>query len=392
MGREDVTRRDALRLLAGAGAAAAAGCSSRGTQPTAQSAAPAVAPEPAAEPLAVAVDPVLDSARLGFQWRTRDPFLFCVHHLDHYPAGDERMGPTTSLQGRKLGSDFQLKDGFRMYHGEVVPGFPRHPHRGFETVTVVRSGLLDHADSMGAGARYGEGDVQWLTAGGGIQHAEMFPLLRRDADNPFELFQIWLNLPRARKMVAPHFSMLWKHTIPRVVRKDDAGRAATVTVMAGNYDGTQAPAAPPDSWASAPDSDLAIWTIELEPAARFTLPAARAGSHRTIYLFEGQGLGAGGFPLAGGHQYDLRAEQALLLENGPARSELLMLQAKPIGEPVARHGPFVMNTRAEIQQAYADYRATRFGGWPWDRPDPVHGSERRRFARHADGKVEDPPA
>src|SRR3954470_9651024 len=114
---------------------------------------------------------------LGFQWVAAAPFLFCVHHDDHYPAGNAALGPAASLAGRDLGQDFAGLDGWRMYHGQRVPGFPQHPHRGFETVTVVRTGLLDHSDSLGATARYGGGDVQWLTAGGGILHSEMFPLL-----------------------------------------------------------------------------------------------------------------------------------------------------------------------------------------------------------------------
>ncbi len=132
---------------------------------------------------------------LGFPWQTIDPFLFCVYHDDAYPRGNAQFGPAAPLSGRDLGQDFAGKDGWRMYHGLTVPGFPAHPHRGFETVTLVRKGLIDHSDSLGATARFGSGDVQWLTAGRGIVHAEMFPLLDASAPNPLELFQIWLNLP-----------------------------------------------------------------------------------------------------------------------------------------------------------------------------------------------------
>src|SRR5690349_2062160 len=199
-------------------------------------------------------------APLSFPWQTPDPFLFCVHHDDAYPAGNERMGPAVSLAGRNLGMDFEGQDGWRMYHGTVVPGFPQHPHRGFETVTVVRRGLLDHSDSMGATARYGDGDVQWLTAGRGINHSEMFPLRHGDQDNPFELFQIWLNLPRADKMVDPHFTMLWREAVPTHTTTDEAGRTTTATVVAGALGDTRPGAPPPRSWAARPASDAATWT------------------------------------------------------------------------------------------------------------------------------------
>ena len=104
---------------------------------------------------------------LRFPWQTVDPFLFCVYHVDDYPAGTEAMGPKASLEGRNLGQDFGNKDGWNMYHGKEIPGFPRHPHRGFETVTFTRRGLIDHSDSLGATARFGGGDVQWMTAGKG---------------------------------------------------------------------------------------------------------------------------------------------------------------------------------------------------------------------------------
>jgi redox-sensitive bicupin YhaK (pirin superfamily) len=178
--------------------------------------------------------PILEKLKLGFPWVTADPFHFCVHHDDAYPAGTETLGPaTSSLAGRNLGQDFEVKDGWRMYHGEVVPGFPAHPHRGFETVTIVRRGLIDHSDSLGATARFGKGDVQWLTAGRGIVHCEMFPLVNAHEPNPLELFQIWLNLPASDKLVDPHFSMLWAKDIPRLSFTDASGRKTSVTVVAG---------------------------------------------------------------------------------------------------------------------------------------------------------------
>jgi redox-sensitive bicupin YhaK (pirin superfamily) len=346
-------------------------------------------------------DPILRVHELGFPWQTQDPFLFCVHHDDAYPRGNDVMGPDASLAGRELGMDFAGVDGWRMYHGEVVPGFPAHPHRGFETVTVVRRGLIDHSDSLGAAARYGHGDVQWLTAGRGIQHSEMFPLVERERPNPVELFQIWLNLPAADKLADPHFTMFWRDAIPRHVERDAAGKAIEITITAGAIGDARPLAPPPHSWAARPDSDVAIWTIAIEPGARWTLPPAAAGARghrsggsgsavagRTLYVFRGDGVRVADRAVARGQGVELRGDAAVAIENGPAPSELLLLQGRPIGEPVAQHGPFVMNTRAELQQAYLDYQRTRFGGWPWTDDAPVHPRTEGRFARHADGRIE----
>lgn len=328
----------------------------------------------------------------GMHWQTTDPFLFCAHHFDEYPAGNEKLGPAASLDGRLLGRDFDGKDNWRMYHGLEVPGFPRHPHRGFETVTVVRTGLLDHSDSMGATARYGGGDVQWLTAGGGIQHAEMFPLLSSDSPNPLELFQIWLNLPARDKMVDPYFTMLWSEKIPRVVERDAEGRVVELTLAAGAYKGQSPPPPPPSSWASNAESDLAIWSIRMEPGARFELPAVRAGTERSLYIHRGAGVEVASTAVPGKHRVEVDGAGALVVVAGPEDTEILLLQARPIGEPVAKRGPFVMNTQDEIRQAYADYQSTQFGGWPWKANDPVHEREKGRFARHIDGRFEEPPA
>jgi redox-sensitive bicupin YhaK (pirin superfamily) len=338
---------------------------------------------------------VIDRAPLPTSgpWPTLDPFLFCVHHLDAYPRGNGRLGPDAPLDGRAIGNDFSVLDGWSMYHGSRVPGFPQHPHRGFETVTFVRRGLVDHSDSMGATARYGRGDVQWLTAGEGIVHAEMFPLTSTDGDNPLELFQIWVNLPAASKMARPHFAMLWAEDIPTVEERDDRGGRVSVTVAAGEYRGHTPPPPPPDSWAARAGSDVAIWLATLEAGASWDLPPARGGHATTRALYvphNGSAVQVGGETLPAGTVAVVAGDHALrLTAEGPG--EVLVLQGRPIGEPVAQYGPFVMNTEDEIRAAFADYRATGFGGWPWSDDDPNHGSDAGRFALHADGTLDEPP-
>ena len=345
--------------------------------------------------------PILKIKALGFPWDTIDPFLFCAYHDDAYPEGNGEMGPRASLAGRQIGQDFSRKDGWSMYHGADVPGFPGHPHRGFETVTIVRKGLIDHADSLGAAARFGCGDVQWVTAGAGIVHSEMFPLLDTTGPNPLELFQIWLNLPAKNKMVPAHFTMLWSEKIPRQVATDEQGRATEIAVISGQLieaTGTQplnpldVPSPPPDSWASQPDADVAIWTIRMAPGARWVLPAA-AGveTNRQLYFFKGASVSVAGQAINSHAAIELRGDTAVeLVNDASVAAEFLLLQGKPIGEPVAQYGPFVMNTREEIAQAMQDYQRTQFGGWPWPSEAPVHGRDPARFARQPDGREERP--
>jgi redox-sensitive bicupin YhaK (pirin superfamily) len=335
------------------------------------------------------MNPIKNIKPLGFQWETQDPFLFCVHHEDYFPKGNDEMGPDPEfLKGRHMGDDFIIKDGFRMYHGKKVPGFPGHPHRGFETVTVVRKGLVDHADSLGAAGRYGNGDVQWMTAGKGVQHSEMFPLLKKEEENTLELFQIWLNLPKANKMAEPHFKMLWRESIPNYEHTDENNKKTKAEVIAGKLDDKTAQTPPPDSWAADEKNEVAIWNIKMEDGAKWKLPAASKGINRTIYFYEGDAITLNDQSVASYKMIEVHADQEIELTAGEEAASILILQGKPIGETVMQYGPFVMNTKEEIKQAFDDYHETQFGGWPWPRYDQIHDREKTRFAKHADGTEE----
>ncbi len=322
-------------------------------------------------------------------WPVTNPFLFCAHHLDDFPVGNDEMGPEKSLlKGRDIGQDFTIKDGWRMYHGENIPGFPAHPHRGFETVTIVRTGLVDHADSHGQAGRYGNGDVQWMTAGAGLQHSEMFPLLNKEGRNPAELFQVWLNLSKSKKFVKPHFKMLWSEDIALVRIQDENGKLVEINVIAGSVGNVKALDPAPDSWAADMENEVAIWTIKMEAGAQWKIEAASEQANRTLYFYRGSTIRIEGEEIPVEKAIQLKANQELLIENGSTDGYFLWLQGKPINEPVVQYGPFVMNTQAEIQQAMRDYQRTEFGGWPWSRRDQVHPREKGRFARHANGTEE----
>ncbi|MFT5249208.1 MAG: redox-sensitive bicupin YhaK (pirin superfamily) [bacterium] len=333
---------------------------------------------------------IIQIKKMGFPWETQDPFLFCAHHRDEYPEGDEQMGLAINhLEGRNIGQDFVVKDGFRMYHGSHIPGFPYHPHRGFETITINKEGFVDHTDSLGAAGRFGAGDVQWMTAGKGIQHSEMFPMVHQDKKNTLEIFQVWLNLPKSDKFVEPHFKMLWEDMVPEVTSEDEEGRKTIVNVIAGSLHEIQAPKPTPNSWAATPEHGVSVMTIKLEPNATWKLPRTTIKEvNRTLYFYSGESIKVAGEKLTEYHLVQLNPEEDIELENGFKDGYLLLLQGKPINEPVAQHGPFVMNTEAEIQEAFSDYRKTQFGGWPWPNQEQVHEREKGRFAFHADGTKE----
>lgn len=332
---------------------------------------------------------ILDIRPLTLPWQTRDPFLFTMHHKDAFPKGTASLGmPAHELAGRNIGNDFSNLHGFSMYHGKTHPGFPVHPHRGFETVTYVTKGFVDHSDSHGAKGRYGEGDVQWMTAGSGMQHSEMFPLIQMDEPNPLELFQIWLNLPAKDKFTEPNYKMLWAEDIPVINHKDELGKKTKLVLVAGSYDGIRSTSPAPASWANKPENHVNIWHIIMEPESTFELPPISATLNRTLYYYEGGSIQIDATEINQNSMILLDGNATIPIKNGSEKSSFILMEGEPIGEPVAMYGPFVMNTEQEITNAYNDYHNTHFGGWPWESDGPVFPRDHGRFALHEDGTLE----
>lgn len=329
--------------------------------------------------------PIKNIKPLNLPWETQDPFIFCSYHYDKFPGGNENMGPNASLEGRALGQDFASKDGWNMYHGANVPGFPAHPHCGFETVSVVTKGMVDHSDSLGGKGRFGNGDVQWLTSGKGVQHAEMFPLLNKDK-NPFEIFQLWLNLPKKSKKVTPYYKMLWSEDIPKITSTDENGNTSEIDLIAGELNGQKALAPNPDSWASDPENKIQIWTIKLHPNTKFSIEEINEEVTRTLYFYEGGSIHLNESEIDAKSLIHLDSKVDIHINNSSEIAYLFFLQGKPMKEPLVQHGPFVANSPEEINEAMQEYRKTQFGGWPYNSNEPVHDKNIGRFARFTNGE------
>ncbi|MFN9068478.1 MAG: pirin-like C-terminal cupin domain-containing protein, partial [Bdellovibrionales bacterium] len=156
------------------------------------------------------------------------------------------------------------------------------------------------------------------------------------------------------------------------------------------WKGTRPPNPPPDSWASQTESETLIFLLKLQPHTEFELPISQNAVSRMLYFFEGEGLEINSQKVTSKTGFQMNGQMPTKLKSLSQEIEILMLQSKPIGEPVVQHGPFVMNSREEIVQTIQDYQRTQFGGWPWERHDMVHGSKIERFAKNADGKIEKP--
>jgi len=251
-----------------------------------------------------------------------DPFLFLNHH-----------GPQTYPR-----------------NNQGLP-FGPHPHRGFETVTFILQGELSHLDSGGHESIIGAGGVQWMTAGSGLVHAELSPQSFKREGGPLEILQLWVNLPARLKMTAPAYVGLQGADIPTITEP-----LAEVRLISGNYvSSTQrSKRGPIDSL-----TGLCLMTVHLQPGARLSLPAP-VGHNVFLYVVDGQASVAG-TALQCHHLVKLSDTHDSVTVEATACATLLYGHGEPLGEPVASYGPFVMNTSEEIQQAFADYQAGKFG-------------------------------
>jgi quercetin 2,3-dioxygenase len=264
-------------------------------------------------------------------------------------AGVKLRRSLGSSQFARLDPFLMLDEFYSDNPDDYIAGFPSHPHRGFETVTYMLDGRMEHKDHLGNTGNLGPGSVQWMTAGRGVIHSEM----PKQTEGRMRGFQLWINLPAAQKMTPAEYRDIPAERIPDL--SFDGGRvrviAGTLTLAGQTVSG---PVSAPESRLS---TEPVYWDLHLEPARLIELPLP-AGLNAFVYLYEGQAE-VGGQALPHRAAGILDDGDALRIESGRQGARLLVLAGKPINEPVVQYGPFVMNTRAEIEQAIHDYQHGR---------------------------------
>jgi hypothetical protein len=228
-------------------------------------------------------------------------------------------------------------------------GVGEHPHRGFETVTIVYEGVLAHRDSAGNAGVIGPGDVQWMTAASGVVHEEMHEREFARKGGTLQAIQLWVNLPRAFKMSAPRYQSIFDAEIPAVPLERDAG---VLRVIAGSFQGRKGPART--------FTPVELYDIRLRAGARVTLSVPE-GQNTALFVLQGR-VAVNGAREAGEAELVVYQRQGTDIGiEARDESRLLLMSGEPINEPIARYGPFVMNTKAELMQAVQDYRAGKMG-------------------------------
>ena len=269
---------------------------------------------------------------------------FPVHGMFDYGQGADQRSPFL-LMDYAAPTSFTPNSGHRR-------GVGAHPHRGFETVTIVYDGEVEHRDSTGAGGVIGAGDVQWMTAGGGIIHEEFHSDAYSRRGGPFEMVQLWVNLPARDKMTPARYQSITADTIPSVPLAGGAGQAR---IIAGSLEG--------HNGAAQTHTPMNVWDVRLSAGAEAALP--QPAGWTTLLLVQAGSVRVNGHAVSEGRLVTLTREgSGLTLEALEGDARVLLLAGEPIDEPVVGHGPFVMNSRDEIRQAIADFNSGRFGNMP----------------------------
>ena len=204
--------------------------------------------------------------------------------------------------------------------------------------------------------------------------------------NPFEIFQLWLNLPKKSKKVEPYYKMLWKEDIPIINKKDKDDKKTSIKLVAGSYKDRVGGSPTPDSWAADPNNHVQIWTFKMEANARFAIPSIEADVTRSLYFYKGDSIAIGASEILENHLIELDPKKEVKIVNGSKEGFFLFLQGRPLNEPLIQYGPFVANSREDLQEIIKEYRQTEFGGWPWASSDPVHDKSKGRFSKLPNGK------
>ncbi len=323
--------------------------------------------------------PVIREMITDIHWDIEDPFIFASHHFDLYPVGNERQAPPKEQVDKKdLGNDYYKLFGYRLYTSKMTPGFQLHSHWGYETITLVPQGYVDHFDNLGNQGRYGYGDMQWVTAGGRYHHCEMYPLVHQDRQNPQLVTQIMLNLPLSEKNTPPEVHTVWKEDL---VEFEEDG--CTFTLLVGNFMGRTAEAPSKRSWAADPAHHVTVLRVLMKPGSTFKLGKTEAAS-RNIYLTEG-GATVAGRPYKASTRLKLKTDCEVEITMGDTESEVWLLEGDPIGEKQSRWGPAVLGSDNEVREAVNIIRKEELEEWPWDFVNQKQPLGTERFYRAADG-------
>lgn len=317
-------------------------------------------------------------------WDCEDPFIFTSHHYDLYPEGNvQQAPPLEEINRRSLGHDYDKVFGYRMYDGKVSPGFPIHPHWGYETFSVASQGYVDHFDNMGNQGRYGYGDMQWVSAGSFYVHNEMYPLAFTDRENPVLLTQIHLNLPIKDKDTPNEVRTVWLEDIPVV-----KGEGYEISVYCGHFADTDGVPANPVSWAADPSHHVKIAMIRMEPGATVDISPTEA-VHRNIYLTEGRAT-VDGQEFPGNTRLKIDPKEGISVTMGDSASEIWVLEGDPIGEKQTSFGPVVKGKFKEVRRDNQYIREHIMDGWCWDYVNQKQDLGTERFFMDGDGKESRP--